>query len=108
MKKIIVILCLLLSMTVPAYAKDVYVCSEKVAASEVKIYAMDETLYIQDKRCGVKIKMVYPSGNWNTSQASYYFDGGWLGRTGERQKYRYVAVSQGSVVAIFDWIMSHR
>ena len=44
MKKIFLSFCLLMALCAPVSAKDVYITSVEVAASQVRIFAMDDTI----------------------------------------------------------------
>ena len=53
MKKTIAALFVLMALAVPASAKDVYITSVEVAASQVRIFAIDETIGVNGDVYGI-------------------------------------------------------
>ena len=106
MKKMFAAFCLMMLMTAPAFAKDVYIATEEVGSgSKVHIYAMDDTISVRGNVYGVNIKMVFPDGNWSKESARYErTSGGWKARVG-KSNYGYVVSWPDYVSAIFDWLM---
>ena len=58
MKKTLATLVMLMALAAPVSAKDVYVTSVEVAASQVRIYAMDETIGVNGDIYAVTTKAV--------------------------------------------------
>lgn len=100
MKKTFLVFCLLMAMTVPVSAKDVYIATEKVGGTMIQTYAMDETLYSQENVCGVDFKMVLPNGNWHPHTAKFTkTSSGWKAEIDGK-----VCGLTNSVKALFDWV----
>ena len=105
MKRILFALCMMMALAAPVSAKDVYVTSVEVAASQVRIYAMDETIGVNGDVYGVMTKAVYPSGNSKEIFARFVRErGGWQAWYGNTS-YGYIVNWPPHVEAVFDWLM---
>ena len=106
MKKLLFTFCLMMTMTVPAFAKDIFLTTEIVGGgTEVQIYAMDETLYSRNGVYGVDIKMIYPDGEKNVYATRFTKEpGGWTARV-ENKNFCYIVDWPGYVEATFDWVI---
>lgn len=105
MKKTFAALFAMMAFATPASAKDVYVTSVEVAASQVQIYAMDETIGVNGDVYAVMTKAVYPSGNSNEIFARFMREqSGWQADYGNTS-YGYIVDWPPHVEAIFDWLM---
>ena len=108
MKKLLAAFLVLIALAVPvvpASAKDVYITSVEVAASQVRIYGMDETIGVKDNVYAVMTKTVYPSGNSSEVFARFVRDqGGWMASYGNTD-YGYIVNWPPHVEAIFNWLM---
>ena len=105
MKKTMATLFVLMALAVPASAKDVYVTSVEVAASQVRIFAMDETIGVNGDVYAVMTKAVYPDGNSNEIFARFVREqSGWRADYGNTS-YGYIVDWPPHVEAIFDWLM---
>ena len=105
MKKTLAALFILMALAVPASAKDVYITSVEVAASQVLIFAIDETIGVNGDVYGVMTKAVYPDGNSNEIFARYVREqSGWQASYGNTS-YGYIVDWPPHVEAIFDWLM---
>ncbi len=105
MKKTLTALFVLTVLAAPASAKDVYITSVEVAASQVRIYAMDETIGVNGNVYGVMTKAVYPEGNSNEIFARFVREqSGWQADYGNTS-YGYIVDWPPHVEAIFDWLM---
>ncbi len=95
----------LLSFAAPVSAKDVYITSIRVAASDIPIYGMDDTIGVNGSIYAVMTKLVYPSGNKEEIFARFVKEpGGWTASYGNTQ-YGYIVDWPPHVEAIFDWLM---
>ena len=105
MKKTIAAFFVLMTLAVPASAKDVYITSVEVAASQVRIFAIDETIGVNGDVYGVMTKAVYPDGSSNEIFARYVREqSGWQAYYGNTS-YGYIVDWPPHVEAIFDWLM---
>ena len=105
MKKILAALFVLMALCTPASAKDVYVTSVEVAASQVRIYAMDDTIGVNGNIYAVMTKAVYPDGNSQEIFARFVREqSGWQASYGNTS-YGYIVDWPPHVEAIFDWLM---
>ena len=105
MKKTLAALFVLMALCIPASAKDVYVTSVEVAASQVRIYAMDETIGVNGNVYAVMTKLVYPEGNSQEIFARFVREqSGWQAYYGNTS-YGYIVDWPPHVEAIFDWLM---
>ena len=105
MKKTLAAFFAMMALAVPASAKDVYITSVEVAASQVRIYAIDETIGVNGDVYGVMTKAVYPDGNSNEIFARYVREqSGWQASYGNTS-YGYIVDWPPHVEAIFDWLM---
>ena len=105
MKKTLAALFILMALAVPASAKDVYITSVEVAASQVLIFAIDETIGVNGDVYGIMTKAVYPDGNSNEIFARYVREqSGWQAYYGNTS-YGYIVDWPPHVEAIFDWLM---
>ena len=105
MKKTLAALFVLMALTAPVSAKDVYVTSVEVAASQVRIYAMDETIGVNGNVYAVMTKAVYPEGNSQEIFARFVKEqSGWQAYYGNTS-YGYIVDWPPHVEAIFDWLM---
>ena len=105
MKKILAAFFMLMALAVPASAKDVYITSVEVAASQVRIFAMDETIGVNGDIYAVMTKAVYPDGNSNEIFARFVREpSGWTASYGNTS-YGYIVDWPPHVESIFDWLM---
>ena len=105
MKKTLAALFILMALAVPASAKDVYITSVEVAASQVLIFAIDETIGVNGDVYGIMTKAVYPDGNSNEIFARYVREqSGWQAYYGNTS-YGYIVDWPPHVEAIFDYLM---
>ncbi len=105
MKKLFLTFCLMIAMTVPAFANDVFLTTEIIDGAEVRIYAMDETLYSRNGVYGVDIKMVYPDGEKNAYTTRFTKEpGGWTAQV-ENRNFGYIVDWPGYVESTFDWVI---
>ena len=94
-----------MTLAVPASAKDVYITSVEVAASQVLIFAIDETIGVNGDVYGIMTKAVYPDGNSNEIFARYVREqSGWQAYYGNTS-YGYIVDWPPHVEAIFDYLM---
>ena len=105
MKKTLAALFVLMALAAPVSAKDVYVTSMEVAASQVRIYAMDDTIGVNGNIYAVMTKVVYPDGNSQEIFARFVREqSGWQASYGNTS-YGYIVDWPPHVEAIFDWLM---
>jgi len=105
MKKTLAALFVMMALAAPASAKDVYVTSVEVAASQVNIFAMDETIGVNGDVYAVMTKAVYPDGNSNEIFARFVREpSGWRADYGNTS-YGYIVNWPPHVESIFDWLM---
>ena len=105
MKKTLAAFFVLMALAAPASAKDVYITSVEVAASQVRIYAMDETIGVNGNVYAVMTKAVYPEGNSNEIFARFVREqSGWQAYYGNTS-YGYIVDWPPYIEAIFDWLM---
>ena len=105
MKKTLAALFVLMALAAPVSAKDVYVTSMEVAASQVRIYAMDDTIGVNGNIYAVMTKAVYPDGNSREIFARFVREqSGWQASYGNTS-YGYIVDWPPHVEAIFDWLM---
>ncbi len=105
MKKIFLSFCLLMALCAPVSAKDVYITSVEVAASQVRIFAMDDTIGVNGDVYAVMTKAVYPDGNSQEIFARFVREqSGWQAYYGNTS-YGYIVDWPPHVEAIFDWLM---
>ena len=105
MKKILAALFVLMALAAPVSAKDVYVTSMEVAASQVRIYAMDDTIGVNGNIYAVMTQVVYPDGNSQEIFARFVREqSGWQASYGNTS-YGYIVDWPPHVEAIFDWLM---
>jgi len=94
-----------MTLAATASAKDVYVTSVEVAASQVQIYAMDETIGVNGDIYAVMTKAVYPEGTSKEIFARFVREqSGWQAYYGNTS-YGYIVNWPPHVEAIFDWLM---
>ena len=105
MKKTLAALFVLMALAAPVSAKDVYITSVEVAASQVRIYAMDDTIGVNGNIYAVMTKVVYPDGNSQEIFARFVREqSGWQASYGNTS-YGYIVDWPPHVEAIFDWLM---